>query len=133
MNQLVDSMNLEELIFLSYGKQKSIREGKVVIGGLWASGIIPKQMAKTCATNYLKKNFPKAQLEYVDIEWSPSHGGYLIRFKDENNKIHSFIINNKYFPIKLGQGVFAFREEYTEKYDKVEWDTDIGDYRVIKN
>ena len=25
-------MNLEELIFLSYGKQKSIREGKVVIG-----------------------------------------------------------------------------------------------------
>ena len=105
----------------------------VVIGGLWASGIIPKQMAKTCATNYLKKNFPKAQLEYVDIEWSPSHGGYLIRFKDENNKIHSFIINNKYFPIKLGQGVFAFREEYTEKYDKVEWDTDIGDYRVIKN
>ena len=105
----------------------------VVIGGLWASGIIPKQIAKICATNYLKKNFPKAQLEYVDIEWSSSYGGYLIRFKDENNKIHSFIINNKYFPIKLGQGVFAFREEYTEKYDKVEWDTDIGDYRVIKN
>ena len=103
-----------------------------VIVGLWASGIIPKQIAKICATNYLKKNFPKAQLEYVDIEWSPSYGGYLIRFKDENNKIHSFIINNKYFPIKLGQGVFAFREEYTEKYDKVEWDTDIGDYRVIK-
>ena len=78
-----------------------------------------------------KKNFPKAQLEYVDIEWSPSYGGYLIRFKDENNKIHSFIINNKYFPIKLGQGVFAFREEYTEKYDKVEWDTDIGDYNEV--
>ena len=62
----------------------------------------------------------KAQLEYVDIQWSSSYGGYLIRFKDENNRIHSFIINNKYFPIKLGQGVFAFREEYTEKYDKVE-------------
>lgn len=82
--------------------------------------IIPKQIAKICATNYLKKNFPKAQLEYVDIEWNPSYGGYLIRFKDKNNKIHSFIINNKYFPIKLGQGVFAFREEYTERYDKVE-------------
>ena len=76
----------------------------VVIVGLWASGIIPKQIAKICATNYLKKNFSKAQLEYVDIEWSSSYGGYLIRFKDENNKIHSFIINNKYFPIKLGQG-----------------------------
>ena len=42
MNQLVDSMNLEELIFLSYGKQKSIREGKVVIGGLYNSGITSK-------------------------------------------------------------------------------------------
>ena len=105
----------------------------VVIAGLWVSGIIPKKIAKICATNYLKKNFPKAQLEYVDIEWSSSHGGCLIRFKDENNRIHGFIINNKYFPIKLGQGIFAFREEYTEKYDKVEGDADIGDYRVIKN
>ena len=96
----------------------------VVIAGLWVSGIIPKKIAKICATNYLKKNFPKAQLEYVDIEWSSSHGGYLIRFKDENNRIHGFIINNKYFPIKLGQGIFAFREEYTEKYDKVEGDAD---------
>ena len=41
-----------------------------------------------------------------------------IRFKAENNKIHSFIINNKYFPIKLGQEVLPFREEYTKKYDK---------------
>jgi len=76
----------------------------VVIVGLWISGIIPKQIAQISASNYLEKNFPKMQLEYVDIEWSSSFGGYSIKFKDTNNKTYSFIMNNKYFPISLGQG-----------------------------
>ena len=39
------------------------------------------------------------------------------------NKTYSFIMNNKYFPISLGQGLFAFEEEYRQKY---EWqDTNI--------
>lgn len=88
-----------------------------VILGLWVSGIIPKQIARISATNYLKKNFPKMQLEYVDIEWSSSFGGYSIKFKDENNETYSFIMNNKYFPITLGQGLFGFEEKYKEKYE----------------
>ena len=92
----------------------------VVILGLWISGIIPKQIARISATNYLKKNFPKIQLEYVDVEWSSSFGGYSIRFKDENNEIYGFIMNNKYFPISLGQGLFGFEEKYREKYEKQE-------------
>ena len=83
---------------------------------LWISGIIPKQIAKISATHYLKKNFPKIQLEYVDIEWASSFGGYSIKFKDENGKTYGFIMNSKYFPIRLGQGMFAFEEEYREKY-----------------
>lgn len=89
----------------------------VVIVGLWISGIIPKQIARISASNYLEKNFPKMQLEYVDIEWSSSFGGYSIKFKDTNNKTYSFIMNNKYFPISLGQGLFAFEEEYKQKYE----------------
>lgn len=92
----------------------------IVILALWISGIIPKQIAKISATNYLKKNFPKIQLEYVDVEWSSSFGGYSIRFKDENNEIYGFIMNNKYFPISLGQGLFGFEEKYREKYEKQE-------------
>lgn len=92
----------------------------IAIFGLWISGIIPKQIARISATNYLKKNFPKIQLEYVSIEWSSSFGGYSIKFKDENNETYSFIMNNKYFPITLGQGLFGFEEEYREKYDKQE-------------
>lgn len=92
----------------------------VAILGLWFSGIIPKQIAKISATNYLKKNFPKIQLEYVDIEWSSSFGGYSIKFKDENNETYSFIMNNKYFPIALGQGLFGFEEKYRDKYEKQE-------------
>lgn len=89
----------------------------VIIAGLWISGIIPKQIARISASNYLEKNFPKMQLEYVDIEWSSSFGGYSIKFKDTNNKTYSFIMNNKYFPISLGQGLFAFEEEYKQKYE----------------
>lgn len=89
----------------------------IVILVLWISGIIPKQIARISATNYLEKNFPKMKLEYVNIEWSSSFGGYSIKFKDKNNKIYSFIMNNKYFPISLGQGLFAFEEEYKQKYE----------------
>ena len=88
----------------------------IIVLILWISGIIPKQIARISATNYLKRNFPKMQLEYVDIEWSSSFGGYSIRFKDQNNEIYSFIMNNKYFPINIGQGLFGFEEEYREKY-----------------
>lgn len=83
---------------------------------LWISGIIPKQIARISATNYLKNNFPKMQLEYVDIEWSSSMGGYLIRFKDEKDEIYGFLMNNKYFPISLGQGLVGFEEKYREMY-----------------
>lgn len=88
----------------------------VIIVGLWISGIIPKQIARVSATSYLKKNFPKMQLEYVDIEWSSSFGAYSIRFKDQNDEIHGFLMNNKYFPINIGQGLFGFEEEYRAKY-----------------
>jgi len=88
-----------------------------IVLGLWISGIIPKQIAKISATNYLKKNFPKMQLEYVNIEWSSSFGGYSITFKDESDEIYSFIMNNKYLPISLGQGLFGFEEKYNEKYN----------------
>ena len=47
----------------------------IVIVSLWISGIIPKQIARISATNYLKKNFPKIQLEYVDIEWDSNFRG----------------------------------------------------------
>ena len=90
----------------------------IIIGvlALWISGIIPKQIARISATNYLKRNFQKMQLEYVDIEWSSSFGGYSIRFKDQNDEIHGFLMNNKYFPTNIWQGLFGFEEEYRAKY-----------------
>lgn len=97
----------------------------VVILGLWISGIIPKQIAKISAINYLKKNFSEKQYEYVDIEWSSSFGGYLIKFKDENDKIVGFLMNNKYFPITPGQGTFELEDSYRIEYKGI---TDINDF-----
>ena len=97
----------------------------VIILGLWISGIIPKQIARISAINYLKKNFPEKQYEYVDIEWSSSFGGYSIKFKDENNKIIGFLMNNKYFPITPGQGTFGLEDSYRVEYEGI---ADINDF-----
>lgn len=97
----------------------------VVVLGLWISGIIPKQIARISATNYLKKNFPKKQYEYVDIEWSSSFGGYSIKFKDENDEIIGFLMNSKYFPIIPGQGIFALEDKYRVEYKEI---SDINDF-----
>ena len=97
----------------------------VVILGLWISGIIPKQIARISATNYLKKNFPKKQYEYVDTEWSSSFGGYSIRFKDENDEIVGFLMNNKYLPITPGQGIFGLQDSYRVEYEGI---VDINDF-----
>jgi hypothetical protein len=64
----------------------------------------------------MKNNFPKMQLEYVDIEWSKYHDDYIIAFKDKDDDIYSCTIGPKYFPISLGQGLFEIEEKYKENY-----------------
>ena len=88
----------------------------LLITTLWLSGIIPKQIGKIYGINYMKNNFPKMQLEYVNIEFSKYHGDYIITFKDKNNKNYGCVIGPKYFPISLGQGIFAIEETYRENY-----------------
>jgi len=106
--------------------------------GLWISGIIPKQIARISATNYLKKNLPKKQFEYVDIEWSSSFGGYSIKFKDENDEIVAFIMNNKYFPVGVGQGIFELEEKYRIEFEGIESINDVyihsitSDYKDVR-
>lgn len=97
----------------------------VIILGLWVSGIIPKQIARIFATNYLKKNFPEKQYQYVDIEWISSFGGYSMKFKDENDTTVGFMMNNKYFPITPGQGTFELEDNYRVNYKAID---DINDF-----
>ena len=87
------------------------------IFGLWISGIIPRQIARISAINYLRKSFPKKQYEYIEGEWSSSFGGYVISVKDEKGTMAGFIINNKYLPISPGQGTVALEESYRIEYE----------------
>ena len=73
----------------------------LIIAGLWIGGIIPKQIAKIYAVNYMRNNFPRMQMEYVSIEWSQYHNDYIINFKDNDNNTHSCTIGSKYFPVNL--------------------------------
>lgn len=88
----------------------------VLIVALWISGIIPKQIAKISAANYLEKNFPEMQLKYDNIEWNKYYGDYIITFKDKENQNYGCVIGPKYFPISMGQGINAIIETYQEKY-----------------
>ena len=79
---------------------------------LWVNGIIPMQIAKIYGTIYMNVNFPKMHLKYVNIEWSKYHGAYIIQFKDKKEQIYGCVIGPKYFPVSIGQGIFAIQEEY---------------------
>ena len=81
---------------------------------LWFSGIIPKQIGEIYATNYMKNNFPKMELEYISIEWNKYFGDYIITFKDNEEQSYGCVIGPKYFPISLRQGIFAIEEKYKE-------------------
>lgn len=88
----------------------------LLVIALWIQGFIPKQIAKIYGSAYMKINFPKMGLEYVNIEWSKYHGDYIITFKDKENQNYGCVIGPKYFPVSLGQGIFAIKEKYNEKY-----------------
>lgn len=79
---------------------------------LWYIGIIPKQIAKIYSIAYMNFNFPEMRLNYDKIEWSPYHESYIINFKNKDNQIYSCVIGPKYFPVNLGQGLFAIEETY---------------------
>ena len=90
----------------------------IIIVGLWISGIIPKQIAKIYGNSYMNNHFPEMQLKYDSIEWSKNHDDYIITFKDKVNNTHSCTVGPKYFPINLGQGLFAIEEAYREKLEE---------------
>ncbi len=90
----------------------------IIIALLFLLGIIPKQIARIYASNYMNNKFPKMRFEYVGIEWSNVHGDYLISFKDKENQYYRCVIGPKYFPINLGQGLFAIEQTYLEDYSE---------------
>lgn len=85
---------------------------------LFLLGIIPKQIAKIYASNYMNNNFPEMEFEYVGIEWSEVHSDYLISFRDKDKQYYRCVIGPKYFPISLGQGLFLIEQKYLEDYSE---------------
>lgn len=88
----------------------------VIIGLLWFAGIIPKQIAKAAGTNYVRNHFPEMKLKCTGVEYSGPHGDYLIYFKGANENTYGCVIGPKYFPIFMGQGLYAIESDYEENY-----------------
>ena len=87
-----------------------------IIVVLWFTGIIPKQIAKIVGTRYVNNHFPEMQLECVGVEYADVYRDYLITFKGTNENIYSCVIGPKYFPVSMGQGLFAIESDYAENY-----------------
>ena len=100
-------------------KQKQWVIPIVIIGVLvvlWFAGIIPKQIAKSFGTSYANNHFPEMQLECVGVEYADDYGDYLITFKGTNENTYSCVIGPTYFPVSMGQGLFAIESDYAAYY-----------------
>lgn len=82
---------------------------------LWLTGVIPKQIAKISGESYVNHHFPEMQLKCTDVEWAAVYGDYLITFKDGDGNTYSCVIGPRFFPISLGQGLFAIESDYAER------------------
>ena len=85
-----------------------------VIIMLWFTGIIPKQIARISGTSYVNNHFPEMQLKCVGVEYADVYGDYLITFKGADENTYSCVIGPKYFPVSMGQGLFAIESDYAE-------------------
>ena len=88
----------------------------VLIIVLWISGFIPKQIARISGTRYVKNHFPEMQMECVGVEYVDAYGDYTIKFRDVNGNTYGCGIGPKFFPVQMGQGLFAIESDYKEKY-----------------
>lgn len=88
----------------------------ILATGLWFGGLIPRQIGEIFGKKYMSEKFPEMQLEYVKIEWNKYYGDYIITFKDKDNQSYGCVIGPKYFPVSIGQGIYAIEETYKEKY-----------------
>lgn len=83
---------------------------------IWLSGVIPKYIGKIYSIKYMSDNFPEMNLEFANIEWSKQFGSYTVQFKDKDENLYGILVAPKYFPINLGQGLFAIEENYRNNY-----------------
>ncbi|AKL95046.1 hypothetical protein CACET_c15970 [Clostridium aceticum] len=73
----------------------------ILILGLWVGGIIPQQIGKMAAINYVEKNHGNMGLTFMRMEFSSVHGDYFAVFQDSDEIVYSFLITSKYLPITV--------------------------------
>jgi hypothetical protein len=73
----------------------------LLILGLWISGIIPKQIGKIAATNYVQNNYKYMGLVFMRMDFSSAHGDYFAVFKDSNGNAYNFLMHSKLLPITV--------------------------------
>ncbi len=67
---------------------------------LWFSGLLPKQVAKLLAYNYMSNQEDSAGYEFVDIEYSSAHDSYFVYYVLNGNEEdkRNLEIPYKFFP-----------------------------------
>ena len=73
----------------------------LLIAILWVEGIIPSQIGKTSAINYVQKNYSDRNLKFLRMDFSSAHGDYFAMFEDENGSTYAFQMLGKYLPINV--------------------------------
>lgn len=73
----------------------------LLIIGLWISGVIPKQIGRIAATNYVQSNHRNLGLVFIRMDYSSAHGAYIAVFNGTNGSEYNFLMNSKLFPTNV--------------------------------
>ena len=91
----------------------SILFALVILLILWFSGLLPKQVAKLAANNYMSNQEDSEGYEFEKIEYSSAHDSYFVSYVLNNNEedTRSLEIPDKYFPFG---GVFKDSRDWLD-------------------
>ena len=63
------------------------------------TGLIPHIVARTTASIYISKNYPKSDLKFDSIEYAPPFGEYSVKYKSKKGADLGLMISPKPFSI----------------------------------
>lgn len=69
---------------------------------LWFSDILPKQVVKVVANNYISKQEVSIEYRLKDVEYSPAHDCYFAYYENENDanaETRNIGIYYRWFPV----------------------------------
>lgn len=65
---------------------------------LFATGILPKSIARRSAQSYVDEHYAKMDLTYQRVSFDSHRDAYYVTYTDEQNRVYNFYLTTKWIP-----------------------------------